>query len=51
MTGWLFRTRRERARCFHHDHRTGVTWIQWELIDAGRAKLYECIRCGKVWII
>lgn len=40
----------ERRRCFHHNHTTGVSWITGELVDLGRAKLFRCVECGKVWI-
>lgn len=45
--------RRYRARkaCFHHDRRTGTTWITSQLIDTGMRKLLWCTRCGKDWII
>jgi hypothetical protein len=41
---------RDRRRCFHHDHRTGTSWVGPGTIMDYR-KLYECKRCGKIWII
>ncbi len=44
-----WRAHRVRARCLHHDHTTGRSWISTELVDAGRAKHYRCRRCGRYW--
>lgn len=46
---WLirwWRQRRVRRRCLHHDPKTGKTWTTTYLIDAGRSKVTECVRCG-----
>lgn len=40
----------ERRDCFHHDHRSGVSWIDSELIDLGRRKRFWCVKCGRVWL-
>lgn len=46
----MIRRWRERRRCFHHDHRTGQSWIgRGSIIDY--RKLYTCDSCGKVWVI
>lgn len=39
-----------RRRCFHHDVRTGKSWIgRGTIIDGGR-KLYRCNHCERTWI-
>ena len=43
--------RRDRAACFHHDHRTGESWIESRLIEVGRNKIFWCTKCGKTWIV
>lgn len=49
MIGW-WRRWRARRDCFHHDHRTGTSWIQTiGIIDGGR-KAYRCTGCDKVFI-
>lgn len=48
MRAWLAR-RRKRRNCFHHDHRTGTSWIKSQLIDYGR-KLFWCTTCERTWI-
>lgn len=46
----LLRRWRERRRCFHHNHRTGESWIgNGSVMDY--LKYYECSRCGKGWLI
>jgi hypothetical protein len=49
---WYQRWRRRRY-CFHHDHRTGESWILPGIIIDYR-KLYRCSTrlggCDKVWI-
>lgn len=45
ISRWL-----NRRRCFHHDHRTGRTWIKDQLIDTGMRKMHWCTECGKTWI-
>lgn len=48
----IYRRWRRRRDCFHHDNRTGNSWIgRGVLIDLGRRKLYRCDHCDKVWII
>jgi hypothetical protein len=42
---------RQRRACFHHDHRTGESWIKSHLVDLGRRKLFRCTSCAKVWIV
>ena len=50
--------RRKQKRCFHHElggvlengARPAESWIRSELIDMGRAKLFECTECGRIWI-
>lgn len=45
---WL-KAWRERRRCFHHDWRTGTSWIEDQIVDAGRAKHFWCTRCRRYW--
>jgi hypothetical protein len=40
----------QRRRCFHHDHRSGESWIKEQLVDVGRRKMWWCDRCGKTWL-
>ena len=51
--GWWSR-RAQRRRCFHHDWRTGRTFMSSQLIDTGMRKMFWCDRikggCEKVWI-
>lgn len=56
LVSWWAR-RQQQRRCFHHEiggnpanTRPAVSWIHQELIDLGRAKLFRCTECGKVWI-
>lgn len=49
MNGW-FKAWRRKADCFHHNHRTGESWIANRLIDLGRRKMFWCIKCNKTWI-
>lgn len=55
--GWYKRWRLQRY-CFHHDKGgnpantwPAFSWIQEQIIDAGRAKMYWCTNCKKTWII
>lgn len=51
MRAWL-RAWREQRRCFHHDNRTGESYVgRGMLVDLGRRKVYECSACGRVWVI
>jgi hypothetical protein len=45
---WL-KTWRTRRACFHHDTRSGTSWIASRLVDFGRAKHHWCTRCGRYW--
>lgn len=44
----LWDTWRKRRACFHHDWRSGESWIKSQIIDQGR-KLFWCHRCGRRW--
>lgn len=46
----LWQARSQRRKCFHHDMRTGETWISSGLVDLGRRKLFVCSECGTAWI-
>jgi len=39
----------DRRNCFHHNHKTGESWIETEIIDW--RKLYTCRDCGRRWVI
>lgn len=45
LGGWVLHARR--SRCFHHDHKTGATWIKQQLINMGSGKMWWCGRCGR----
>lgn len=54
MIEWLierYRRRRVRKFCFHHDMRTGSSFIDQRLIETGKAKMFWCTECGKTWIL
>ncbi len=40
---------RKRRACFHHDRRTGASWIAFQLVHFGSAKHFWCTRCGRYW--
>lgn len=48
--GWLAR-RRMRKGCFHHDPKTGVSWIKSQLIDTGMSKMFWCTHCQQTWFV
>lgn len=48
MTAWFFWTRRYRD-CFHHDPKSGQSWIYDRLIDLGRRKMFTCTHCYQRW--
>jgi len=50
LTNW-WRRRRAQRSCFHHDWRTGRSWIADELIDMGMRKMFTCWHCDKVWFV
>jgi hypothetical protein len=37
--------------CWHHDYKTGITYISSSLVDAGRNKIFWCTRCQKSWML
>lgn len=43
--------RRAQRHCFHHDHRTGESWIKSALVDLGRNKHFWCTKCEKGWFV
>lgn len=45
--GW--RNWRARKDCFHHDHRTGESWIKSQIIDPG--KMFWCNQCQQTWFV
>jgi hypothetical protein len=44
-----FKTWRRRRACFHHNWRTGESWVNGMLVDFGRAKHFTCRECGRYW--
>jgi hypothetical protein len=51
-----WRARRKRKDCFHHDiggnpanTRPATSWINQQLIDTGRRKMFWCTKCGQTW--
>ncbi len=44
--GW-FKSWRKRRACFHHNWRTGESWVDDRLVDFGRAKHFTCRECGR----
>jgi hypothetical protein len=46
----VLKTWRKRRACFHHNHRTGESWIKSMLIDMGSRKLFWCDECGRTWM-
>jgi hypothetical protein len=51
MIGHWLKARQARKNCFHHDHRTGESWIASRLIDVGARKMFWCIKCNQTWIV
>lgn len=47
----MFAAWRKRRNCFHHDHRSGVSWIESRLIDMGSRKMFWCTDCGRTWFV
>lgn len=45
----LRRRWRKRRACFHHDWRTGESWIKDQLVNTGTAKHFWCTHCGRYW--
>lgn len=37
-----------KSKCFHHDRRSGDSWINEMMIDFGR-KMFWCKKCRKTW--
>lgn len=46
--GWWRRWRAQRA-CWHHDRRTGASWLLGQSIDMGMRKMWWCGRCDRTW--
>ena len=61
---WI-RKRKKRKECFHHslptrEYISGTggefvsmppeSWIQSQLIDTGKRKMFWCTQCGRTWI-
>lgn len=51
MIGRWWRRRRKRAWCFHHDDRTGTSWIDSRLIEMGKSKMFWCRECDQTWFV
>lgn len=39
---------KEGKNCFHHDYRSGESWIKSQIIDY--RKLYWCTKCQRRWV-
>lgn len=39
------------ATCFHHDRKTGESYITDTLIDLGRDKVFKCRECSESWTL
>lgn len=46
---WWWRRRRRQRGCFHHNPRTGETFIDSALIDTGMRKMWWCKACDQCW--
>lgn len=42
---------KKRKDCFHHDHKTGQSWIKSQLINIGTGKMFWCAVCGRTWFV
>jgi hypothetical protein len=56
LTIW-WRRRQLRKYCWHHDEGgnpaniyPAISWIEQQIIETGKAKMYWCTKCGKTWI-
>lgn len=47
----MFTQWRASRNCFHHDHRTGESWIVSTLTHAGMGKTFWCRKCGRAWTV
>jgi hypothetical protein len=53
-TRWVVRAKpwvvwQTRRNCFHHDRRTGTSWVDERLIETGMRKMFYCRTCRKIW--
>lgn len=55
VTDWWHRHRKQK-NCFHHEiggnpanTRPAVSWIQQQIIETGKAKMFWCTECEKTW--
>lgn len=42
---------RKRVNCFHHNPRTGESWINSHLINTGTGKMFWCRQCDQTWVV
>lgn len=42
--------RHEMDMCWHHDRKTGTSWIHDHLVDFGRDKIFICSHCKEIWL-
>lgn len=47
---WLERRRTQRM-CWHHERATGRSWLESELVDLGRRKVFWCTNCERRWVV
>lgn len=43
--------RYQRQMCWHHEMRSGESWIRQELVGLGQTKRFWCYVCGEVWML
>lgn len=43
--GFTYANTRPRMGCWHHNDRTGESWVGSYLIDLGRRKVFRCSKC------
>jgi hypothetical protein len=46
-----WKLRRVRKHCWHHDDKTGQSWVNSRLINTGAGKMFWCSRCEKTEFI
>lgn len=49
MIGW-WRRRKRQWDCFHHDHRTGLSWLRVTAVWEEGVKVHLCSRCDRMFI-
>lgn len=47
---WFKEWRRKRA-CFHHNPKTGESFLRDTMIHSGSSKMFWCTRCNQDWTL